>query len=211
MTPAGEYSPNASMCIGMDKLAEAGATVCRSSQAPPTPARMPVGCDELASGGRPTSSRGCTGWPRLDRLGDSVPLRDAQWLGTHNSFNSENNSVTLSHTDSNQQLTLSQQLDGDVRALELDVHWVPSLDAGGSDAVVVCHGRGPDQYNAGCTNEPLFTSVLPEIAGWLNAHPDQVILLYLEDQLGNATGYAYRQRARSAPAPRGRQLDDLPP
>jgi hypothetical protein len=186
-----QYSPLASPCIGMDKNAEAGAAVCRSTGVPDGACVMPVGHDNLASERAAYQQSWLHQAAQFQyRLGTTVPLRDAQWLGTHNSFNTDSNSVTLSHTDSNQQLTLSQQLDSDVRALELDVHWVPSLDAGGSNAVVVCHGRGPDQYNAGCTNEPLFTNVLPEIAGWLNAHPDQVILLYIEDELYNATGYA---------------------
>jgi hypothetical protein len=32
--------------------------------------------------------------------------------------------------------------------------------------------------------------VLPEIAGWLRKHPSQVLLLYLEDELGADAGYA---------------------
>jgi hypothetical protein len=119
-----------------------------------------------------------------------VPLVQAQWLGTHNSFNSVNNEPTASHTDSNQQLSLSQQLAIDMRSLELDLHYIPSLAANGSKAVVVCHGQGPDQQNFGCTNEPTFANVLPEIATWLDAHPNQVLLLYLEDELGDPAGYA---------------------
>ena len=130
-------------------------------------------------------------------LGDRMPLLRTLWLGTHNSFNSVNSTPTPSHTDSNQQLSLTQQLDVDMRALELDLHFIPSLAAGGSSlaagsasAVVVCHGLGPDQANFGCTDEPRFSEVLPEVAAWLNAHPDQVVLLYLEDELRNAAGYA---------------------
>src|SRR5207249_691310 len=100
-------------------------------------------------------------------LGDPLAMREAQWQGTHNSFNSFAASPTLSHSDSNQQLLLSQQLDIDIRALELDLHWFPSASANGSKSVVVCHARGPDEENAGCTNEPLFSQVLPEIVAWL--------------------------------------------
>ncbi len=123
------------------------------------------------------------------RIGAPVPLREAQWLGTHNSFNADVNGFTLSHTDSNQQLSLVQQLDVDVRSLELDVHYLPSVHAGGQDAVVVCHGRGPDQEHFGCTSEPLLTDVLPALRDWLTAHPGDVLMLYLEDELGAAAGY----------------------
>jgi hypothetical protein len=85
---------------------------------------------------------------------------------------------------------LTQQLDIDMRALELDLHFVPSPAAGGSKTVLVCHGLGPAQQNFGCTNEPQFSDVLPQIAAWLEGHPSQVLLLYLEDELGDPAGYA---------------------
>ncbi|RFZ01463.1 hypothetical protein [Mycobacterium marinum] len=125
-------------------------------------------------------------------LQDALPLRQAQWLGTHNSFNSLSESFTPSHADSNQQLSLAQQLDIDVRALELDLHYIRRLDLVGGRGVTVCHGLGPDKANLGCTTEPAFGNVLPEIANWLGtpAHSDQVILLYLEDELKDARAYA---------------------
>ncbi len=126
-------------------------------------------------------------------LGDTLPLRDAQWIGTHNSFNSLTDSFSLSHADSNQQLSLTQQLDIDVRSLELDLHYIPQiLGLLGPRAVTVCHGQGPEAMDLGCTTEPVFSQVLPQIATWLNApgHGDEVILLYLEDNLKNAAAYA---------------------
>jgi hypothetical protein len=186
-----QNSPNASVCIGMDKLAEGAATECRKAGAPDDSCVAPAGHDNLAAERAAYASSWVHRAAQFQyRLGNSVPLRDAQWLGTHNSFNSFANGETPSHLDSNQQLTLSQQLDIDIRALEIDVHWVPSPQAGGQNAVVVCHGRGPDEEDAGCTNEPLLPAVLPEIADWLNAHPDDVLLLYLEDNLGDPQGYA---------------------
>jgi hypothetical protein len=113
-------------------------------------------------------------------LGDALPLGQAQWLGTHNSFNSPAETLTVSHVDSNQQLTLTEQLDVDVRSIELDLHWLMSL---AGREVIVCHGRGPDELDVGCTSEPPFRQVLSEVARWLNAHPDTVLLLYLEDEL----------------------------
>jgi hypothetical protein len=186
-----QASPSAMACIGADKLNEAAAAECRTAGAPDdactqTPAGHDVRQSDLDAYAKSWTHRAAQ---FQFQLGDSVPLRDAQWLGTHNSFNTDANGLTLSHTDNNQQLTLTQQLDGDVRALELDVHYIPTTD-GGASHVVVCHGRGPDQYHAGCTDEPLFKDVLPEIATWLDHHSDQVILLYLEDELGANAGYA---------------------
>src|SRR3954468_24880608 len=186
-------SPNASVCLGGQKVAEAAAAVCRSTPAPNDACANPVvGHDVSATA---LAAYGSSWLHRTAQyqyaLGNSVPLRDAQWLRTHNSFNTDANGVTASHTDNNQQLTLTQQLDGDVRALELDVHQVPGPDNGlGSDIVRVCHARGGDQMHAGCTTEPELIDVLPEIRTWMDAHPDQVLMVYLEDNLDDDTGHA---------------------
>src|SRR4051794_37516564 len=64
-------------------------------------------------------------------LGSDMPLRNAPWAGTHNSFNSSAEmGPTLSAMDSNQGLPLQDQLALGIRSLELDVHWFPSASAG---------------------------------------------------------------------------------
>jgi len=113
------------------------------------------------------------------RLGNTLPLVNAPYLGTHNSANSTSEDPTLSGSDANQMLSLTDQLRLDVRSLELDVH-----NIGGTP--VLCHGRGADQMHAGCTNERTFAQRLPELRAWLDAHPRQVVLLYLEDHLEGA-------------------------
>jgi hypothetical protein len=184
-------SPSAAPCTGADKLAEAAAAECRRVGVPESDCALPLGhqvSSEIVQAYAKTWLHRAASFQY--RLGHGLPFLRTQWLGTHNSFNSVNGEPTASHTDSNQQLSLTQQLNIDMRALEIDLHYVPSLASGGSKAVVVCHGRGPDQANFGCTTEPLFSQVLPEIAAWLKAHPSQVLLLYLEDELGDAAGYA---------------------
>ena len=113
-------------------------------------------------------------------IAGDVPLRDAPWIGTHNSFNSATEmGPTVSDTDPNQQLSLVNQLRVDVRALELDVHWWLNQP-------VVCHADGDF---TGCSIEHTLDVELARINGWLAQHPDQVILLYLEDHLGDQTGH----------------------
>src|SRR4051794_24476924 len=117
------------------------------------------------------------------KLANDVGMIDAPWLGTHNSFNSiAQQGPALSTTDANQQLTLVDQLRLDMRSLELDVHWFPSVRAGGQNAPVVCHAGAVSDHD-GCSTEPLLAPVLDQIAGWLRAHRDQVLLLYVEDHL----------------------------
>jgi hypothetical protein len=180
----GQLSPTAAACTGTDKLAEAAAAECRRVGLPDEDCALPLG-HQVST--RIVDAYGKTWLHRAAafqyRLGRPLPLADAQWLGTHNSFNSVNNEPTASHTDSNQQLSLSQQLDIDMRSLELDLHYVLGQ-------VLVCHGQGPDEANFGCTNEPRFADVLPQVVDWLKAHPKQVLLLYLEDELGDPAGYA---------------------
>ena len=181
----GSLRPSAAPCVGLDKLAEAAAAECRRIGVPEEQCALPLGhrvSSKIAARYRHTWLHSAAAFQY--RLADALPLRQATWLGTHNSFNSVNDSPTISHTDSNQQLSLSQQLDVDMRALELDVHYLPTRGA-----VVVCHGRGPDEAHFGCTTEPRLSELLPEIGGWLKEHPSQVLLLYLEDELGDPAGY----------------------
>src|SRR4051794_7853919 len=122
-------------------------------------------------------------------LAADLPLVNTPWIGTHNSFNSASEFFTVSGMDANQQVSLVDQLRMDVRSLEVDVHYVPSPWAKGAKAPVACHGRGEDEFHAGCTTERLFAARLAEIAGWLDKHPDQVILLYVEDHLESVEGH----------------------
>src|SRR3954467_10207574 len=179
----GQLSPTGAACTGTDKLAEAAAAECRRIGLPEENCALPLGhqvSSRIVRAYRKSWLHDAAAFQY--ELGGPLPLVDAQWLGTHNSFNSVNNEPTASHTDSNQQLSLTQQLDIDMRSLELDVHYVRG-------SVLVCHGRGPDEQHFGCTTEPRFADVLPEIASWLKAHPQQVVLLYLEDELGDPAGY----------------------
>jgi hypothetical protein len=118
-------------------------------------------------------------------LAGDMELRNAPWVGTHNSFNSRAEmGPTLSNTDSNQQISLVDQLQLGVRSIELDLHWFFSARSGGF-APVVCHALEEEQAHGGCSVEKDLGQVLDEIAVWLRSHRDQVLLLYLEDDLGS--------------------------
>ncbi|MFL6158687.1 MAG: hypothetical protein ACJ72D_21575 [Marmoricola sp.] len=192
--PCDAISPIAIPCVALGKTFDAAAAECRRVGIPDTLCTLPL-AHRVTQAARDAY---LASWVHRTAqfqygLGDPLSLRDTQWIGTHNSFNSLSSSFTLSHADSNQQLSLTQQLDIDVRSIELDLHYVPQvLGLLGTKAVTVCHGQGPELHDLGCTTEPTFAKVLPEVAAWLNApgHGDDVILLYLEDNLQNATAYA---------------------
>ena len=111
------------------------------------------------------------------------------WVGTHNSYNSiEQTGVALSSNDANQDITNVEQLDAGVRSLELDVHRFPDIPGG---PLRVCHARPASQGHFGCTIEKELGPTLAEIVAWLDepAHSEEVLLLYLEDHMGDAAGY----------------------
>ena len=177
-------------CTGVNKLSERAAAECRRGGAPDESCVLPMSRRVI----RKEIAAYEDSWLHRTlahqyKLGNELSLTEALWIGTHNSFNSTSESPTLSHTDSNQQLSLTDQLRIDVRSLELDVHWLPSPHAGGQPAPVVCHGRGSNELHAGCTTERLLPDVLDDVGSWLRAHPTEVLLLYIEDNVDAAEGY----------------------
>ncbi|MGH8562153.1 MAG: phosphatidylinositol-specific phospholipase C domain-containing protein, partial [Nevskiales bacterium] len=114
-------------------------------------------------------------------LGAPLALVDALFPATHNSFNSTtaNDPQTLSGSDANQRYSTVDQLRMGIRAIEVDVHWMPRADGSGFGPTV-CHGT---TLHLGCTREKSLLQELTEVRGWLDTNPDQVIVLYLENNL----------------------------
>ena len=189
---AGEKDP---FCVGIRKLAERASAECRRVGIPEEHCYTGSGRRVIrASVDAHQSSLVHRALAFQYRLGNTVPLRDAPWIGTHNSYNSTSEMPTLSHTDSNQQLSLVDQLEIDIRSLELDIHWQASARTASNPASaaetrgrgpVVCHARPADEMHAGCTTERLLSDVLAEVRSWLDANRDQVLLVYLEDHIAD--------------------------
>lgn len=123
-----------------------------------------------------------------NRLGYRLPLAHNTVLHTHNSFNTsdDNTPPTLSGSDYNQYYDIPAQLRMDIRAIEMDVHWMPGREGTAQTQghePMLCHGQGGDALNAGCTAEKPLREGLREFRAWLDAHPGEVVLLYIEDDL----------------------------
>jgi len=121
-----------------------------------------------------------------------VPLSQALFPHTHNSANSSAYAPSVGTLDANQVVTLTDQLRLGMRAIEIDVHWVPQPSgdpARGYRAVVQCHGEPvatpAGVLHAGCSVDTLFVDLLREVRAWLDqpANSDEVLLLYLENAL----------------------------
>ena len=129
---------------------------------------------------------------QYDLAGD-VELRNAPWVYTHNSYNSDAEmGTTLSNRDPNQSIAIVDQLEEGVRSLEIDTHLFtsPQDPRVGARGPVVCHARGESEGHAGCTTEKPLVAVLRQVRAWLDRNPDQVVLLYLESHLESPEGYA---------------------
>lgn len=109
-------------------------------------------------------------WPltQAQSLQYDTPLNRVQMLGAHNAWNDSG------ATWANQRWTLEALLDNGVRNIDLDVH----LDGG---SVILCHSACNTIYSA----EDSYDGELRKLHAWLLAHPKEILLLDLEDRVGN--------------------------
>jgi hypothetical protein len=102
------------------------------------------------------------------------PINLVMHLTTHNAFNNIADGETF---DPNQVWSLSDQLDLGSRFLWLDPHWV-------AGRVRLCHAayveKGPE-FHVGCgPGDRELGFALKEIATWLAANPEEIIIIDLE-------------------------------
>jgi hypothetical protein len=115
------------------------------------------------------------------RLGDTLPLRDAVFVATHNSYNSAAYTPSLAGLDPNQRHTLFDQLELGARGLELDL--VTGFNpATGRQEPLLCH-------TVCSVNDRPVAEGLEEIAAWLEAHPDEVVVIDVQDGISGASQY----------------------
>lgn len=114
------------------------------------------------------------------------PLGKSSFITTHNSYNAGVYSQNGSYIDPNQKISVYDQLQIGVRALELDVHY--TLSSSGfwpwewkiSEELKLSHAKGDLGTHP---NDRFFTQGLNEIKNWLSQNPDEVIIIYLEDYM----------------------------
>lgn len=115
-----------------------------------------------------------------------APLGKAAFITTHNSYNAGVYSKNGSYTDPNHKLSIYDQLEIGVRAIELDVHYTFSSSGFWpwqwkfSEKLKLSHGEGDWGTHP---NDRLFTEGLAEIRDWLDRNPDEVVIIYIEDQM----------------------------
>ncbi len=153
-------------------------------------------------------------------LGAGAPLFEEQLPSSHNSFNSSAYDVptdgsapsyypTLTNQDPNQVYSLTDQLRMDIRQIELDLHWVPS-PYGTAEThgywPTLCHGDAEeapgtgDYVHIGCSDDRPMQDGLSEIRRWLTANPNQLLVVYFENQLFPGGPVASQQQAHDTAA-----------
>lgn len=103
-------------------------------------------------------------------LAKQEPLNWVTQIYTHNAYNA----VADGYPFPNHEYSMTDQLRMGARVLALDVHWY-------NNRLRLCHGQ-PDQF--GCAALDRFLDgALKELADWLAANPDEVVIIDLEDYL----------------------------
>ncbi|WP_018691931.1 hypothetical protein [Algicola sagamiensis] len=115
------------------------------------------------------------------QLDFQLPISQASFLYTHNSYNSDAYANLGSYWDPNHELSLTQQLNMGVRALELDIHW--TLGTRFKKEVLLCHGT--DKHIGCSVFDRRLDDALKEIANWLKQpqHRNALLTIYMEDHL----------------------------
>ena len=118
----------------------------------------------------------------------SAPFSEETILGSHNTYNSEAYRNATRYIDPQQIHSIYDQLRIGARFIELDVHWTAHTHGWpwewGTD-LLLCHsGIGAElgDLHLGCSLTDRFAkNGVQEVANWLNANPNEVIILYFED------------------------------
>jgi hypothetical protein len=219
--------PGYKFCRSAQQLADDAAAACRAPlRSAPDPS-APDYCGLVD--GREVSEAKVASYERswvhralsLQRgLDQSVPLWEEQFVHTHNSFNASAYHLpagasfpsyypTVTNQDPNQVYSMTDQLRMDVRALEIDLHWVPSpfgTVATHGYWVTMCHGDGEDPTghgvyaHVGCSDDRPLQDGLAEVRAWLQSHRQDVVLIYLENQLYNGGPVASAAQAHDVAA-----------
>jgi hypothetical protein len=140
--------------------------------------------DRCVDTGRRNSRPPVVGWLRWAMLEQSYgiyldqPINRIPWFATHNSFSNKrqgfNNDFYTNHT-----LSITDQLNLGARHLELDPHNYAIVD---DREVRACHSSTAANCLAPGFGTRLFGYVLEEIRQWLKAHPNEVIVLKMDDK-----------------------------
>jgi hypothetical protein len=104
-----------------------------------------------------------------NKLDYEVPLAQASFVMTHNSYNSKAYYSGFAYVDPNQNMSISEQLNAGTRSLEFDVHQYFSMHGwpwNWRKRLMLCHGQN---NHMGCSSyDRHLESGFDEVRDWLN-------------------------------------------
>ena len=118
-----------------------------------------------------------------EKLDLSAPLKWSSFVSTHNSFNASDYATAFSYLDPNQVYSLYEQLEMDVREIELDVHWYFSMEGWPwewQNRLLLCHGEGD---HMGCSSyDRKFSDGISEINSWIRRaeNRNKILIIQIE-------------------------------
>ncbi len=119
------------------------------------------------------------------QMGHALPLGQTNFLTTHNSYNTQHYMSFMRYWDPNQYLSVAEQLDLGIRALEYDIHYF--WNRFGIQDLLLCHGSSFGSLNhVGCSPfDRTAHNGLLELETWLRQPQNQqeVVILYIEDHM----------------------------
>lgn len=113
------------------------------------------------------------------KLDEYEPLNFEQFIGSHNSaisphYTSSTSDTNLSHSDPDNFLTLTDQLNSGVRQLELDIMAI-------DNKIMLCHtDTQVDPLGLLCSGNYPLTIALTEIKSWIEKNPKALLFIYLD-------------------------------
>ncbi len=134
--------------------------------------------------------------PLQENIDLNVPLKDATFFGTHNSYNALAYANPVRYIAPNQLLSITDQLNEGARLIELDLHWYQSW-TDFKDHILLCHATTVGKLqHFGCSHfDRRFREGLQEIRDWLNQpqNKNQVLIVYLEQHIDGHYSEAYNE------------------
>ena len=116
----------------------------------------------------------------------NVPMKDALFVYTHNTYNSKAYRTAVRYLDPNHTYSIKDQLRMDVRAIELDVHYYFSMKGWPWEwgkKPLLCHGQG---NHLGCSSYDRHLSEgIDEINSWIRSNRSEVLISYIEEHMDN--------------------------
>lgn len=103
------------------------------------------------------------------KLDYDVPLSEATFIGTHNSFNNSDDGYSIP----NQNRDMIDQLDAGFRVLSYDLYGLSSTN----HTVVLCHGDICSPFDT------TPAEALDDLDDWLTSNPEEVVMIMLEYDL----------------------------